>query len=57
MPNYEYKCPLCEAKKTITRSIHEDDPGYKCDNCKIAMIHVLGIVSVTFKGGGWAHKE
>ena len=57
MPNYEYVCPVCQAKKFIIRSIHEDDPGYECDNCKVPLHQELGGVSLSFKGNGWAHKE
>ena len=53
MPNYEYKCPLCQASKTVSRSIHDDDPGYECDNCKVKMNQVRGGLSVSFKGSGW----
>lgn len=57
MATYEYKCPVCQAKMTISRSIHEDDPGYECQNCKVKMIHVIGNLALKFNGGGWAHKE
>jgi putative FmdB family regulatory protein len=57
MPNYEYVCPTCQKTLHVMRSIHEDDPGYECDNCKVTMTQVLGGVSITFKGGGWAHKD
>jgi putative FmdB family regulatory protein len=57
MPTYEYKCPLCQDSKVVTRSIHDNDPGYQCANCKVTMHQVLGGVSLSFKGGGWAHKE
>lgn len=57
MPTYEYKCPLCQGTQAIVRSIHDDDPGYQCSNCKVPMHQVLGGVSLSFKGGGWAHKE
>jgi putative FmdB family regulatory protein len=53
MPTYEYKCPLCQGSRSVTRSIHADDPGYECENCKVPMVHVIGNISVSFKGGGW----
>ena len=57
MPNYEYRCDACEQTLHVVRSIHEDDPGYSCVKCSKAMAQVLGGVSITFKGGGWAHKD
>lgn len=54
MPTYQYECPLCQAKKDVTRSIHADDPGYECDNCKVPMRHIIGGgIGVSFKGTGW----
>ncbi|CAB4127939.1 CxxC_CxxC_SSSS, putative regulatory protein, FmdB family [uncultured Caudovirales phage] len=53
MPTYQYKCPLCQASLTVTRSIHVDDPGYECDNCKVKMNQVIGNIGLSFKGGGW----
>jgi putative FmdB family regulatory protein len=57
MATYEYVCPLCQRKTTVIRSISEDDPGYECDNCKVKLNQMFGNVAVSFKGGGWAHKE
>jgi putative FmdB family regulatory protein len=57
MPTYQYKCTQCDSEKTVIRSIHENDPGYICEACKAPMRQVLGGVSLSFKGGGWAHKE
>ena len=57
MPNYEYRCDACDQTLHVVRSIHEDDPGYSCVKCSKAMAQVLGGVSITFKGGGWAHKD
>lgn len=57
MPTYEYVCPLCRKTKSVVRSIHDDDPGYECDNCKVAMNQQRGSIGLSFKGGGWAHKD
>lgn len=57
MPSYEYKCSKCDATKVVTRSIHESDPGYTCEVCNAPMRQVLGGIALSFKGGGWAHKE
>jgi putative FmdB family regulatory protein len=53
MPTYDYKCPLCHQSKAIVRSIHEDDPGYECANCKVPMHQMIGGVALKFNGGGW----
>jgi putative FmdB family regulatory protein len=57
MPSYDYKCQTCEQTINVVRSIHDDDPGYFCGKCNKPMIQVLGGVALSFKGGGWAHKE
>lgn len=57
MPAYEYQCPTCAQTMNVVRSIHEDDPGYECNNCKVPMNQVIGAVGLSFKGNGWAHKE
>lgn len=57
MPNYDYVCPVCKQTLSVVRSIHDEDPGYECANCKMPMNQFLGGVSLSFKGNGWAHKE
>lgn len=54
MPRYEYRCPACEKELIISRSIHEDDPGYKCEACGTEMTQVIGTTHLNFKGTGWA---
>jgi Zn finger protein HypA/HybF involved in hydrogenase expression len=54
MPRYEYRCPTCEKVLSVSRSIHDDDPGYICDNCQIPMIQIIGVTQLNFKGTGWA---
>jgi putative FmdB family regulatory protein len=53
MPNYEYKCPDCEATCTVTQGINEDTRTPKCLACNKMMARVFGDLSVQFKGGGW----
>ena len=55
MPNYDYKCPNCQATKAVSHSIH-DTHSELCENCKVPMIKVFGAPLVTFKGGGWGHQ-
>jgi putative FmdB family regulatory protein len=57
MPNYTYKCLQCETVLTVTRSINDSDPGYKCEDCKIAMIRVYSLGAVTFNGSGFYSKD
>lgn len=57
MPSYSYKCPQCEAELTVSRSITENDPGYDCDTCKIAMKKVYSIGAITFNGSGFYSKD
>jgi putative FmdB family regulatory protein len=50
---YDYKCPQCDSKLTIERSIHEDakDPG--CFDCHITMARVYDAPGIQFKGRGF----
>lgn len=52
MATYDYKCPLCQGKKSLSHPISED-PTYECDNCKVALIKLFSAPQVAFKGGGW----
>jgi putative FmdB family regulatory protein len=56
MPRYEYKCPKCEETMIVSRSIHDDEPEYKCEKCEEVMVQVIGGVTLSFKGTGWAGK-
>ena len=57
MPSYNYKCPQCEAVLTVTRSIMDNDPGYECEACKIAMTRIYSIGAITFNGSGFYSKD
>lgn len=50
---YDYKCPQCDSKLTIERSIHEEakDPG--CFDCHVPMARVYDAPGITFKGRGF----
>jgi putative FmdB family regulatory protein len=55
MPTYEYRCPACDKVLTVRRSIHDEDPGYKCEDCNgKEMVQVIGVTQLNFKGTGWA---
>ncbi len=55
MPVYEYKCRLDEAhaQLSVTRSISESDPGYRCKECNSEMIRSFSPFGIQFKGNGF----
>jgi putative FmdB family regulatory protein len=53
MPAYDYRCSKCEKPFTFVRSIKDDDPGYSCDTCNLALERVYYSVGVTFNGSGF----
>lgn len=56
MPSYDYHCPVCAKDINIIKSIH-DNTEEQCDNCKVPLVKKMYAPPVSFKGGGWAHKE
>ena len=57
MPSYEYTCPLCQAKQTITASITDTVTPPNCPNCSIPTIRYYTSAPIHFKGDGWAGKK
>lgn len=53
MASYEYICTSCNNRYTKIRSMKEDDPGYTCDTCNVALVRVYSNVGVTFNGSGF----
>jgi putative FmdB family regulatory protein len=55
MPVYEYRCTENEAHAllSVSRSISENDPGYKCSECKSDMIRHFSSFGIQFKGNGF----
>ncbi len=53
MAFYEYSCPECKTIKTVQRGMTEDDPGYSCETCNIALTRVYSNIGVSFKGSGF----
>lgn len=55
MPVYEYKCSEDDshALLSVTRSISEDDPGYRCEECDAKMIRTFSSFGIQFKGNGF----
>lgn len=57
MPTYEYKCPDCKNTIQVVRGISDEDPGYECDTCKIAMNKVYFLTGINFNGSGFYSKD
>jgi putative FmdB family regulatory protein len=55
MPVYEYKCRLddAHAQLSVTRSISESDPGYRCKECNSEMTRSFTPFGIQFKGNGF----
>jgi putative FmdB family regulatory protein len=55
VPVYEYKCVDNELHEilSVTRSISEDDPGYKCAECESNMARHFSSFGIQFKGNGF----
>jgi putative FmdB family regulatory protein len=57
MPTYQYQCEPCESTVTQVVSINQESKTPKCLKCNKDMARVFSVPSLSFKGGGWAHKE
>jgi len=57
MPNYEYKCPTCNAEVTITLKIKDEVKIPECLACNKLMTRVFGNLAVQFRGGGWGSSR
>ena len=53
MPIYEYECKKCGYKKEVFESTNEQY-NYKCPNCLIPLIKIVGLSNFILKGKGWA---
>ena len=53
MALYEYDCMPCAQRYVKDRSIQEDDPGYKCENCSSSLVRVYSNVGAVFNGSGF----
>jgi putative FmdB family regulatory protein len=53
MPAYEYDCLSCKKRYTKFRGIKENDPGYSCDTCNVALTRVYSNVGAVFNGSGF----
>jgi putative FmdB family regulatory protein len=59
MATYEYFCKICTASLSISRSITEPDPGYRCQQCNEQMVkrYAGANLGITFNGSGFYSKE
>ena len=53
MPQYEYKCLLCNEITIISRSILEDEPSYNCLKCGEFLTRQYTSFGVQFNGKGF----
>ena len=55
MPIYEYRCVDDEyhARLEVTRSIHEPEQQYICEECGSSMVRHFSPFGVQFKGSGF----
>jgi len=51
MPEYDFRCDICNQTQAIQRSIHDDPVAPKC--CGIFMNQVYSVPAVKFKGDGF----
>ena len=53
MPAYDYVCSKCQKTFTKVRGMSENDPGYTCDTCNVALNRVYSNAGVIFNGSGF----
>ena len=53
MPNYDYKCIICEHFKEVNKPIGEATMTELCDKCGAAMVKQFGTFGIQFKGNGF----
>ena len=53
MPNYDYKCIICEHTKEVNKPISESTMTELCDKCGAAMVKQFGTFGIQFKGTGF----
>ena len=52
MPQYEYKCRVCEHITERIVSSHKQDK-YICEKCGYTADRIISSTSFSLKGGGW----
>jgi putative FmdB family regulatory protein len=53
VPNYDYKCVICEHTKEVNKPFSEASMVELCDKCGAAMTKQFGTFGIQFKGGGF----
>lgn len=53
MPNYDYKCVICNHNKEVNKPISEATMTELCDKCGAAMVKQFGTFGIQFKGNGF----
>ena len=56
MPTYDYACPKCDDKRTVTLSIKDTEVKQVC-KCGEQMARRYGVAAVQFKGSGFASTD
>lgn len=57
MPTYDYKCPKCEMKMTVIRTLKEEERKPICVNDAIELVRDYGSPVVRFKGTGFYKND
>ncbi len=53
MPNYDYKCVICEHTKEVNKPISESTMTELCDKFGAAMVKQFGTFGILFNGHGF----
>jgi putative FmdB family regulatory protein len=53
MPNYDYKCVICNYTKEIPKPFSQSDMVELCEKCGAAMVKQFGTFGIQFKGAGF----
>ena len=53
MATYVYRCPKCDAKTYVARSVLAADKAPRCAVCGVDKVRVYDAPAVTFMGYGW----
>lgn len=53
MPAYEYRCPNCDERTEVQRSIHEEEHAPACGKCSEEMKKVFASPAINLVGRGF----
>lgn len=54
MPNWDFKCALCDA--VTEHHIKEGEEFPKCDKCNVTLTKIYSAPGIHFKGTGWGFQ-